>query len=167
MRIVSLDLETGGLNPLRHPIIEAAMVYNNGKAESTNQVEHFSLPFAPSLADKRALEINRYEERQEFLDEIQIPLMDGIELFRETLNGALVIGNNVQFDLRFVEHFILDAPWYYAPLDLKAWVAGRCGMDHPASTATIADVSGVPLPRDQHTALADAAWNMGVYRALS
>lgn len=159
--LISLDIETTGLDPLRHEILEAALVFENA------EYIHFSLPITRSTADEKALEINRYHERKDALDEIQIAKMSAVEIFMEVLTGALVVGNNVQFDLRFVEQLIQAAPWYYAPLDLKAWVAGRCGMNHPASTATIADVSGVALPEDQHTALSDAQWNMSVYRALS
>jgi hypothetical protein len=39
-------------------------------------------------------------------------------------------------------------------------------MLKPASTKLIAEVAGIPLPKDAHTALADARWNAQVYDAL-
>jgi DNA polymerase III epsilon subunit-like protein len=168
VNIAFLDIETTGLDPLKNEILEAAAVVRDDGSWLTGEtVIHFSLPITPARADDRALEVNKYEERKEALEAAQITHGEAKSRLYDALKGALVVGNNVQFDLRFIEQLLRCAPWYYSPLDLKAYVAGRCGMRKPANTATIADVAGVPIDKHgQHTALADAKWNMRVYDAL-
>lgn len=166
MRTVFLDIETTGLNPLKNEIMEVAAIVREDDPGKADREIHFSLPIVERLADAKALEINGYHDRRDELNAIQINRLEAAELLAP-LKGALVVGNNIQFDLRFIELLISDAPWYYSPLDLKALVAGRCGMDKPASTKLIAEVAGVPLSKDAHTALVDARWNRDVYDAVT
>ena len=169
MNIVFLDIETTGLDPATHEILEVGMVrryYSEIARENVDYEEHFSLPISEERADAKALEINKYAERRQLLSLIEIDSAKAAEGLREVLADALVVGNNVQFDLRFIERLIGGTPWYYSPLDLKAWAAGMCGMSKPASTKFIAELADVPLSTDAHTALVDARWNRDVYDKL-
>lgn len=166
MNTVFLDIETTGLDPLKHEILEVAALIDYDGDDKNSGIIHFSLPIDLAKADERAMEINGFIERRVALADIRIERGRAKSTLYNVLKGALVVGNNVQFDLRFIEQLLGMAPWYYSPLDLKAWVAGRCGMPKPASTKLIAEVAGVPLPSDAHTALADARWNKAVYGAL-
>lgn len=164
--IAFLDIETTGLDPLKHEIMEVGIIRRSSDPKVSDWPIHFSLPINTAAADEKALDINGYFARRNELLEIEEAPGQAKALLYDVLKGALVVGNNVQFDLRFIEQFLGDTPWFYCLLDLKAFVAGRCGMREPAKTTTIADVAGVPLSKDSHTALVDARWNRDVYDAL-
>lgn len=167
MNTVYLDIETTGLSPHDHEIIEVALISENPEAEI-----HFSLPIcSPDRVDPEALRVNRYYQRRRALRDIEITREKAWHLFEVYLEGALVVGNNPQFDLRFIERSmersgaVNPTPWYYHPVDLKALVAGRYRLGPaPWTSSQIAEAVGVPLPKDAHTALADARWNQEVYR---
>lgn len=170
-----LDVETTGLDPQRHELLEvAAYIVGNPRSASPRRfdVVHFSLGIDEARANPDALKINRYYQRYEDLRLSRMPRLSAAKHVAASLKGVTVVGNNVAFDLAFLSAFLGEhghdpRPWHYSTLDLKAYVAGRAGMPYPASTATIAEVAGVPLPDDAHTALADAQWNYDVYKALT
>jgi DNA polymerase III epsilon subunit-like protein len=178
MNVAFLDVETTGLDPQENELLEVAFILRSDDPRTADQEVYFSLPIHLSRSSAQALEVNRFYERQDELDVLRVTYPEALHKLAR-LKGALVVGNNVQFDLRFIEAFLnrheaflaetgveSTTPWYYSPLDLKAFVAGRCGMLKPASTKLIAEVAGIPLPKDAHTALADARWNAQVYDAL-
>lgn len=180
-KLVFLDIETTGLDPIRHEILEVAMIKRTDSVPGADQEVTFSLNIDPLAAEPRALEVNRYEERKDALAEAQVPDSFASRILFGTLKDAIVIGNNPQFDLRFIEAFLrrnafevlgigmpfTPTPWNYHPVDLKALVAGKLGLGEPPwSTKQIARESGVPLPEDAHAAFADAAWNRDVYDSV-
>jgi DNA polymerase III alpha subunit (gram-positive type) len=171
-KIVFLDLETTGLDPRKQEILEVAMLVREGRHD---REVYFTLPIALNRADSEALKINRYFQRVRELTAAAIPRVRALALFEVYFRDAIVVGNNVQFDLRFIEQFILDytrgnqdpTPWHYHPVDLKALVAGTYQLGEPPwSTKQVAEAVGVPLPRNAHTAMADAEWNRDVYDAI-
>ena len=173
-KLVFLDIETTGLDPQRHEILEVGMVVRTDGQVGSDKNIHFSLGIDPWAAEEKALEVNRYYERQSELQNLLISDEWAERWLRSTLSEAVVIGNNPQFDLRFIEAFFLthsrvqdSTPWYYHPIDLKALVAGRLGMGEPPwSTKAIARESGVAIPDDAHSALADATWNRDCYDSV-
>lgn len=172
--ITFLDVETTGLDSSFHELLEFAAIRRYSDPSVAEQTWHFTLVVNEHKASSSAMQVNGYYDRQEELIQREVTPKHGATLAWEALNDATVVGNNVGFDLRFVKAFLRsvdgwgrDEPWYYSPLDLKAYVAGRCGMREAASTKLIAEVAGVPLPTDAHTALADARWNQRVYDSLT
>lgn len=168
--IAFLDIETTGLNPREHEILEVAII----RWPEDDYVE-FTLPIDQRKASKEALEVNRYRERFDELRRRQITDDAAFANFRWGLHERIVVGNNPQFDLRFIEQWFVKhgsvysaTPWNYHPIDLKALVGGRHPElgEPPWSTGQIAKAVGVPLPDEQHTALADARWNRDVYKAV-
>jgi DNA polymerase III epsilon subunit-like protein len=166
MNIAFLDIETTGLNPLKHEILEVGIVLRDQDPGKADEEIHFSLPIDLTKADERALEINGFTKRRAALQEIQAAPSEALQVLVQTLSDALVVGNNVQFDLRFIEQFLGEAPWYYSPLDLKAYAAGKCGLPQPASTKFVVELAATKVGKYAHTALADARWNVRVYDAL-
>lgn len=180
-KLVFLDLETTGLDPRKHEILEVGLIKRTDAKPGADLSVHFSLPIDEQLASEKALEVNRYDERRDELKVIEVAEPFAARILYGNLRDAIVIGNNVQFDLRFIEQFLIDnpfevtgigydytpTPWNYHPVDLKAFVAGRLGMGPPPwSTKDIADQAQVPLTKDAHSAWADAAWNRDVYDAV-
>lgn len=168
--IAFLDIETTGLDVRQHEVLEVAYVLRPaavGIMQYPEREVHFSLPINPSNANPKALEINGYYDRLAFLESIQINRMEACERLEDDLTGALIVGNNVGFDLRFLGQLLGSEPWFYQPLDLKAYAAGMCGKASPVGTKFLAELAEVPLPEDAHTALADACWNRDVYNELT
>lgn len=173
-KIVFLDTETTGLDPNRHELLEVAMLVRTQSHPGSDLTINFSLNIDPLKADPKALEVNHYFERQDELLKMRISHALAGRFLLQQLTDAVVVGNNVQFDLRFVAEFLLTrtnvencTPWHYNPVDIKALAAGKLGLGEPPwSTERIAQAANVPLPTDQHTAFADACWNRNVYDEL-
>ena len=181
MTFTFLDIETTGLNPRRDEIIEVAML-----RWPENDHRLFSLPISEQNADENALEINHYWERRDELLRREVTQRAAEANFLWGLKDRVVVGNNVQFDLRFIEEWLIyhdvedstpwhyhdvedSTPWHYHPIDIKAFVAGRHWNGYhalglpPWSTADIARAAEVPLPSNAHSAFADAKWNRDVF----
>lgn len=156
-----LDIETSGLDPNYHEPIEVAYINQQGR------FEEFSLPFDEGKADDTALEVNGWGKRK-FAR--QLSHEAACALMASTLEGAIIVSNNVAFDVSFLEAFMrrnhFDPPWHYSNIDLKSLVAGRLGVSPlQVSTSSIIKHTGVTNP-SAHTALGDAEWNLNVYNKL-
>jgi DNA polymerase III epsilon subunit-like protein len=166
-KLVFLDTETTGLDPRRHELLEVGMIIRTDNQIGSDKTVHFSLNIDPTRADTKALEVNRYWDRVDELANIQVSESFAENALMLWLQGAVIIGNNPQFDLRFIEAFLRETPWHYHPVDLKALVAGRLGLGEPPwSTSDIAEQAQVPIPENAHSALVDARWNRDLYDAV-
>lgn len=166
-RFAFLDTETTGLDPQRHELLEVAVVLRGATAGRDCEL-HFALNIDPACADEGALRVNRYWERRDELAQRTIPEAEARASLNAWLDGAVVVGNNPQFDLRFIEHFLGSTPWNYHPLDIKSLVGGarpELGLP-PWSTGQVARAAGVPIPEGYHSALVDARWNRDVFDAI-
>lgn len=169
MNIAFLDLETTGLDPKQHEILEfAALLRYEEHSHLIDVPVHCALEIDLARADAKALEINRYEERRDELDDLLVPHEEAALTIHDRLEGCLVVGNNVGFDLAFLREYLGAQPWFYQPLDLKAYAAGMTGKSVPVTTSFLSELAEVPLDKygEQHTAMADAAWNRDIYDAL-
>lgn len=98
MMKVYLDLETTGLNPDVHEIIECAIVYDDG----TPSYHRFVKPERIHLADYKALQINKYRERiHEWNNAISKEQL-AFEL-AGLLKDKVIIGHNPFFDYSFIK----------------------------------------------------------------
>lgn len=181
-KIAFLDTETTGLSPRYNEIMEVAYITRELKDPDKGDVcgfvpdqeTHFSLYFDPQRADMKALEVNRYYARQRELEAIRLDQWHAVEKMVRDLRGVVIVGNNPQFDLRFIERFLINhgvsnpTPWNYHPVDLKALVMGHApgSPQPPWRTGDVAEVVGVPIPNGYHSALVDARWNRDVYDAF-
>ena len=163
-----VDIETSGLDPVRHDVIEVGIV----TAEYGQVVEEveFSLPFASSNASPKALEVNGWGQR-EFAP--LVPKDVGKFILDEILDEGLVAAWHAHFDFGFLAQFCQEngdgrVPWSHrAVIDLPSLVMGRLGVLTRGSTRDL--MAQLRLPDDfegRHTALADAYANFRVYEAL-
>lgn len=99
-KIVFIDLETTGLNPDIHEIIECALIFEDGgtyhKYIRPNRIEY---------ADPVALKINGFHERsKEWKDSIsQEELAFALV---GLLHNRIIIGHNPTFDMSFIKELI-------------------------------------------------------------
>lgn len=185
--LASVDLETTGLDPVRHDAWEIAIV----RRDVDGMVSEYLWQKRPSEqglleAEPEALEISRYRQRMavpegaEALDVITgWPLSLG-ELFKEIhqlLDGAILIGSNVGFDADFLRRMLGAAPWHYRPICVATLAAGFLYSAEPGdmpgeayafSTSHVSRHMGVrqPGPDGRHTALPDARWAFDLYTTV-
>lgn len=167
-----LDIETTGLDPLRHEVLEVAYLRNVGSNFTAADVAttHFSKPINLDEADEQALRINKYHDREPELKQIEIPWRLAAAKIAVELDGHMIVGANPTFDITFLRILLADAEleptWHYRCIDLNTLAAGWIGDPTPISTQAIAEEFKVPLGKEQHTALADARWNREAYYAI-
>src|SRR4051795_2776323 len=101
-RFVSIDIETGGLDPRRHPITEVGMVF---EVEDEVQEVEFSLPFDPDSCDPKALEVQRFGER-EYAP--QWTHHDAARFISDATNDMHIVGKNPWFDESFLRVLLDD-----------------------------------------------------------
>lgn len=157
--LVAVDLETSGLDPAIHEIIEVGVVWRMPGRLDTATME-FALQFDESRADPKALEVNGWGKR-EFG-----PTVDkqwAREFLMELLDDAHVVGKNPIFDLSFLQRFLLlktgEKPWHHRTVDIGAVCMGRFRLLDPPNTEAVESLTGIRIPENKrHSALADAQW---------
>jgi Exonuclease len=172
-----IDIETSGLDPWWHEVIEVAYILDPYPAEGEAREVAFSVPFDPAKASLKSLEINGWGVR-EFAPQ-EDPKVAAARMAlggaASDLGGVTPVGNGVHFDMEFLSHFLRrtapalpNRPWNHRLVDLKSLAAGVLDIDpDKLTTGIIARELGVPLPEDQHSALADARWNRDLYYAMN
>jgi len=96
---VAADIETTGLNPWQHEIIEIGAV----KFDLTGILERFQILIKPEKkADPRAREIHNISNEE--LDEHGVTLEEGINKFLYFIETHPIVFHNAPFDLSFLTH---------------------------------------------------------------
>ncbi len=100
-KFVSVDLETTGLDPLKHEIIELGFViFDDINFKVYGQFNFKITPEHIETASKKALEVNGYNEKD--WDDA-IPLHQALTFFAQATEGATLIAHNVAFDWSFLD----------------------------------------------------------------
>lgn len=188
-RIVFFDLETGGTDPLRHPIIQVAMIAVDGnwrEIESAELKVHFDL----ATADPEALKINGWDSetwRSQACDPpaalAAVSTFFGRHATVEKISKrgrpyfvARLAGHNAErFDAPFLVQWFKQADLFcpaacYEPLDtvsLARWasfVAPNKPRDH--KLGSLCAWLGIEH-QDAHDALGDVRATVQVARALA
>lgn len=181
-RLVSVDLETTGLDPERHEAWEVALVFEDGQWACW----HFPLK-ALHNAQPTALEVGRFYARYSYprvndahlrgADRVYNPQKYRHQIYEarlaarriaELTAGKTLMGLNVgSFDQLFLAKLLWSwgvAPaWAHRYMELGSYAAAKLNRTHPASGSALAEL----VPNDNaHDALADAEWNWEAYRYL-
>lgn len=99
MKHCYIDTETTGLNPAKHEIIEIAIITEN--EDGTFERWHTKIkPDHIENAHPKALEVNGYTpEAWEGAPNFE----DVVPEITSRLKGSILVGHNVNFDIRFIE----------------------------------------------------------------
>lgn len=177
MNLISVDIETTGLDPQRHETWEVAIV----PVDAPNSAYCYQLPVSLAGAEEEALEVGRFRDRylnppagwcvlrepgKRLRDERRLD--QALRDISIDLAGAHLLGCSVHFDAAFLSallarHGMAPQPWHHRHLDLGSFAGGAWGAKIPLSGQSMAD--RYPNP-DAHDALADALWNVEVYRRI-
>jgi DNA polymerase-3 subunit epsilon len=173
--VISLDIETTGLDPHIHEVWEVGLVDLETEAEHLWELPVLRL----DRADAGALQISDYYGRNSIAPGTpqarnivpsggteETPEDVAFAIARMTA-GEIIMGCAVHFDLEFLGAWLTEnsaAPaWHHRHLDLGSYAAGKLGAAKPLSSKAMADRIAND---DPHTALGDARWNVRVYQAL-
>ena len=164
-----IDIETTGLNMIEHEIIEIGCLIADQKL---NVLEEFELKIKPEHienANKTALKINRYNEKDW---EAGYSLEDAIKIFSEKVKDCIMIGQNVAFDSSFIEYALAKLKsvntMHYHKLDTIsiAWAKlhREPDLDH-FSLREMCKKFGIEN-KNPHSALSDARATFELYKKL-
>jgi DNA polymerase III epsilon subunit-like protein len=167
--IAFVDLETSGLKPWEHEIIEIAAVRVDGKTlEIKSQTSTKVKPKGPVSPD--AARINGYTP-EKWKDAIAIE--HGLKLLYPQIEGARWAGSNPSFDRQFVANANKKAGLEFPRLStfrmidtnamVEPWIFH--GIIPHAGLDELIKLFGLP-PRGEHSALGDALLALEVYKRI-
>jgi DNA polymerase III subunit epsilon len=172
-----IDLETTGIFPDVHEILEIGVVRARQTGDSSSpleEVDRFCLKIAPEhieRADPKALQVNHYRP-EDWKD--AVPFAEGVKVLDEKLRKHVIVAQNVSFDVGFLARAYervgkrLDDIVHYHKLDLASFAVGRAywGEQYQRFTLNeLAQNTGVANTK-AHTALSDAVATFEIACAL-
>lgn len=165
-----LDLEMSGLEPMRHEILEIAVV--RVSQPGLQALESWStkvLPEHAETADPVSLKMIGYSD-ESWKDAVS--LQEAMELFVEKTRGHVVAGWNVAYDWAFLEVAMgktgVRSSVHKRILDVMSFAYNWLYLDRPLGDmglAKIAKMFGIVQER-HHEALADTMATFEVYKKL-
>lgn len=160
-KLVFLDVETTGMNPRYHEIIEVAIIGND------DEMEPFCTklkPIHPERISDEAIAVNGYNE-EEWDDAPKVMQMHGEITTR--LHDRIVCGHHVGFDIDFVKHSCGEDTFRCRSIDTVTLAYAHLiplGLSS-LNLGTIAAFLGID-PTRSHRALEDAMTCRAVYREI-
>ncbi len=161
-RLVFVDIETTGLDPWRHQIVELAWAVDDYPVNVVYPRHTLR------GADPKALEVNRYHERH--LDDADLwSTPDEVSRFLVDARGATLVAANPHFDASFLAVHFGHAPWRYRLFDVQVFAAGVLDWEIPRSLRDIRTAlieRGHQLREPDHSAVCDVITLRQAYLAL-
>lgn len=169
MLLCFLDLETGGLDPCAHDILEiGALIFNT----ETKDVEKlFSLKVKPVRdIDSEAAKVNGYSEEEWIKDSVS--LKQAMETLTNFVKGSVMVAQNVVFDASFLQQAEkrtgVTLPFSRHKVDLVtlAWLKVPPYTLRSYSLKNLCAYLNVPPEPDVHRALNGAMAAYECYKKL-
>lgn len=157
-----IDLETTGLNPHQHEIIEIGLICTQAPDFKIQEKKDWKIkPQALKQADPVALKISGYTPK---LWKRAVPLKKALQELSELTRDSVMVAQNVSFDWSFLKEAFLQngVPEYlhYHRLDLLSMAYARLFCHSEVlrySLEALAEFFKLPLDRQsRHSALEDA-----------
>jgi DNA polymerase III alpha subunit (gram-positive type) len=178
-KLAFVDLETSGLDPFKHEILEIGIVIAEQRAdlfgkqylEILSEHEILLLPEHIETAEAKALEISKYFKRDRSK---AVPQREGLAQAAAILEGTIFVAQNVAFDWAFLQKagneygVNLEKAVYYHKLDLASMALGKHYHLPELSKFTLRELTThfAVVNQDAHTALADARATFEVCKKL-
>lgn len=164
-----IDIETTGLDPINHEIIEIGGVITTPDLEVIEEFEIKIKPEHIENADPISMKINHYKE-EDWQDAVSFA--EGMKLFGEKTKDAIMVGQNVAFDSGFIENGFsrlkIKNPMHYHKLDTIsiAWARFHKDIDFEHfSLREMCNHFGIEN-KNSHTGLGDARATYELYKKL-
>lgn len=176
---IVVDVETGGLDPQRHSLLQVAMLaYVNGEIIDRKS---FYIKEEEYLVTPKAMEINGLNLSEVYAQGVEPRVaVQLIQSFVQKnfgdIDPPIMMGHNVNFDRSYIKHLFarfglnLDKTINFRVFDtttliLAAKAAGKLNPDAPQWLEGIANYFG-HYPEKAHDALSDAETTVVVYETL-
>lgn len=163
------DLETTGLSPDVHEIIEIGMVrINQQTLEETGRFEARIMPKNLAAADPVALRINGFKP-ENWTDAIS--LEEALKGFADATEGCVLIAHNITFDWSFLrpayERNNIELRTDYHRLDLLSIAYAKLKPKGITSyrLQKLREYFDIP-PNEAHRALADSEMALAIFKKL-
>jgi len=164
-----IDIETTGLDVLRHEILEIGCVITDHKRKVLLEFEIKIQPEHVENADPMAIKVNHFRDRDW---SEAIPLDDALKIFAEKTKDCIMVGQNVAFDSGFLEYNFnklkMKNTLFYHRLDTIsiAWAKlnHKTDIDH-YSLRELCKYFGIKNEHP-HSALSDARATYELYEKL-
>ena len=164
-----IDIETTGLNLMKHEIIEIGCVLTTPALEV---IEEFELKIKPERiedANPTSLKISNYDIA-EWKDALS--LKDAMKILAERVKDCIMVGQNVAFDFSFLESAFaktkLTNSMHYHRLDTISIAWAKLHKDPDLEHFSLREMCarfGIKNER-AHTALSDARATFLLYKKL-
>lgn len=178
MNVAFVDVETLGLDPLRHAIWEVAIIIDD--EEHLFQINLSKAEIA--AGDPIGMEIGRFNERYRAAIRRLSPFSAAYHI-EYLLNDRHIVGAVPSFDeqrlallcdrmLRGGLPPVGKRPWHYHLIDVEALAVGYLAergvtTTLPWKSHELSEACGVVVPKeDEHTALGDARWAKRLYEQI-
>jgi len=176
-RLAFVDLETTGLDPDKHEIVELGCIVVEqkvvaGKPPQIEVVSEFEYKIKPEhieLADPEALQINGYNSA-DWLFAVDLP--QALKVFAEKTVGAIMVAQNVTFDYSFLRQAFAKTGvtnrMGYHRFDLVSMAFIKLSQKPEVtrfSLRALADYFQIKNER-AHTALSDTRVALEIYKKL-
>lgn len=166
-----VDVETTGLDPTRHELLEVCVIRTTAGLEELSCYSSLVLPERLDQAEPRALELVRYSPVEWAASAVSpSTAIRGVCL---TLYDATLAGHNVGFDRRFLQAAAERAGVAWPRMDYHrldtmalAWPLLAQGRVRSLSLQALADALEVPRQGPAHRAEADVRTAIAVAREL-
>lgn len=164
-----IDIETTGLNLIRHEIIEIGCVITSPDLEVLEEFEIKIKPERIEEADPTSLKINQYNEK-EWMS--ALPLEEAMAVFSAKVKNCIMVGQNVAFDSGFLEYAYakvgIPNPMHYHKLDTIAIAWAKFHREKDVEHFSLREMCirfGIKNER-AHRALSDARATYELYKKL-
>lgn len=169
--IAITDVETTGLDPQRHEIVEIGLVLID--QETGEVIDTLDIKVKPEhleTADETALKINGYNEPDW---QNAVTLLEAISLYGEKTQDAIFCSHNVTFDWSFIlEAFKkagLKSPLDYHRLDLFTliWSKSQGLKIENFNLSKVAQILGLPEESLPHRAINGARTAHEIFKRIT
>lgn len=173
-----VDVETTGVVPGHHEMIDIGVVLANLQGEEIDRLFMRIMPEHPERTDEEAAAINGFSvERWKNLDAVSTETAAEriIDFHKEAADGKriLMVAHNSQFDAAFVDFLLRaaghrrDEIYFYYVLDIPsmAWGMGLRQL-YGQRLAEFFGIPDEPRVAAEHTGITGADLNLRMYREL-
>jgi len=166
---VFLDIETTGLNVVKHEIIEIGCVVTTPKLKV---IEEFEIKIKPEYienADPISLKVNHYD----FMAwQGASSLQDAMKMLSKKVQDCTLVGQNVAFDSGFLEYAFIKTgiknPMHYHKLDTISMAWAKLHKNKKVTNFSLRELClffGIKNDK-AHTGLSDARATFKLYKKL-
>jgi DNA polymerase-3 subunit alpha (Gram-positive type) len=172
-RLAFIDLETTGLNPYNHEIIEiGCLIAKQNERSEWVTIDEFEFKVKPEhieTAEVGALRVNGYDESAWMFAH---SLEEALKTLSQKCDGCVLVGQNISFDYSFLSYAFgqkkIKDPFFYAKLDTISLAYMRFRKDETMTSFTLRELCerlGIKNEK-AHSALADIRATFEIFKRL-